>query len=200
MPGSGLILQKQLIILFQFNGGTKMNKLQFMENLRQELKNNKIPDIEEILEEYEEHFAYKLIEGKTEEEIARKLKSPKDIADDYLELSDKKSKPSKDILSKIGIVSLSIPAFPIYIFMWASALVMILAAAAFAVISICLIFKLNIENLIPAIPYLSAFTMGIASIAAAFLFAIISFYIFIYTKQWGKAYFRWCKNIFNGNM
>lgn len=40
----------------------------------------KPPDAGEILEEYEQHFAFKLADGYTEQEIARNLGSPFEIA------------------------------------------------------------------------------------------------------------------------
>ena len=48
-----------------------MNKKEFLDELRKELKKNNVSDIEEIIEEYDNHFNYKLEEGRTKEEIAK---------------------------------------------------------------------------------------------------------------------------------
>ena len=48
-----------------------MTRNQFMEELGRRLKALNVPDAEEILAEYEEHFDFKLEEGKTEEERPR---------------------------------------------------------------------------------------------------------------------------------
>lgn len=53
-----------------------MTKSQFLQALETELKSRRLPDAGEILEEYEQHFAFKLADGYTEQEIARKLGSP----------------------------------------------------------------------------------------------------------------------------
>ena len=57
-----------------------MTNPEFMAALSQELKKRGIADSDDILEEYEQHFAFKLADGYSEEEIAAKLGSPKDLA------------------------------------------------------------------------------------------------------------------------
>ena len=47
-----------------------MTKLDFMTQLAQELKKRGVSDSDDILEEYEQHFAFKLADGYSEEEIA----------------------------------------------------------------------------------------------------------------------------------
>ena len=53
-----------------------MTKSQFLQSLETELKSRRLRDAGEILEEYEQHFSFKLADGYTEQEIARKLGSP----------------------------------------------------------------------------------------------------------------------------
>ena len=57
-----------------------MTKSQFLQALETELKNRRLPDAGEILEEYEQHFAFKLADGYTVQEIARNLGIPFEIA------------------------------------------------------------------------------------------------------------------------
>ena len=40
-----------------------MTKSQFLQSLETELKSRRLPDAGEILEEYEQHFAFKLADG-----------------------------------------------------------------------------------------------------------------------------------------
>lgn len=47
-----------------------MTKSQFLQSLETELKSRRLPDAGEILEEYEQHFSFKLADGYTEQEIA----------------------------------------------------------------------------------------------------------------------------------
>ncbi|MGP7816691.1 HAAS signaling domain-containing protein [Niallia sp. 01092] len=61
-----------------------MNKVQFLNELSSQLKNLKKLEREDILQDYEEHFRFGEEEGKTEEEIAATLGSPKTIAKEIL--------------------------------------------------------------------------------------------------------------------
>jgi hypothetical protein len=62
-----------------------MNKQAFLLALQKELNEKRVSDPGDILQEYEQHFAYKLADGYTEEEIAAKLGSPREIAAQYEE-------------------------------------------------------------------------------------------------------------------
>lgn len=57
-----------------------MTKLEFMSKLASELHKRNIADATDVLEEYEQHFAFKLSDGYSEEEIAARLGSPADLA------------------------------------------------------------------------------------------------------------------------
>ena len=57
-----------------------MTKQEYLAQLKNELKHNDISDEDEILSEYEQHFAFKLADGFSEEEIAAKLGAPAQIA------------------------------------------------------------------------------------------------------------------------
>ena len=57
-----------------------MTKLEFMSKLASELHKRNIADAADVLEEYEQHFASKLADGYSEEEIAARLGSPADLA------------------------------------------------------------------------------------------------------------------------
>ena len=57
-----------------------MKKSEFLDRLSKELTRKNIPDIADILGEYEQHFAFKLADGFSEEEIAAKLGDPDQIA------------------------------------------------------------------------------------------------------------------------
>lgn len=58
----------------------KMNKDQFMKELKEYLAFLKGEDVKDILEDYEEHFAVGKKKKRKESEIAKSLGSPKDIA------------------------------------------------------------------------------------------------------------------------
>ena len=57
-----------------------MNRNEYLSRLKTELKRNNVGESEDIIEEYEQHFAFKLADGFSEEEIAAKLGSPEAVA------------------------------------------------------------------------------------------------------------------------
>ena len=46
-----------------------MTKTEFLTQLGSELQKRNVPDAADVLEEYEQHFAFKLADGYSEEEI-----------------------------------------------------------------------------------------------------------------------------------
>ena len=50
-----------------------MTKHEFMARLASELHKRNVADAADVIEEYEQHFAFKLADGYSEEEIASKL-------------------------------------------------------------------------------------------------------------------------------
>ncbi len=62
---------------------TIMNKNEFLSILTSVLEKNQISDAAEIIEEYEQHFAFKLADGYSEEEIAARLGDPEKLALQY---------------------------------------------------------------------------------------------------------------------
>lgn len=56
-----------------------MNKQEFMRKLRHSISGLSETEKQELLADYEEHFQNAMADGKTEEEIARKLGNPKQI-------------------------------------------------------------------------------------------------------------------------
>lgn len=61
-----------------------MTKSDFLERLAAELKRHHVSEPDEIIDEYREHFAFKLADGYSEEEIATKLGAPGAIAAQYV--------------------------------------------------------------------------------------------------------------------
>ena len=57
-----------------------MKKHEFMTRLANELHKRNVEDAADVLEEYEQHFAFKLADGYSEEEIAAKLGVPEELA------------------------------------------------------------------------------------------------------------------------
>lgn len=60
-----------------------MTKNEFMTTLKQALSQNNVTKIDDIVADYEEHFAHAKAEGKSEDEISKKLGNPETIAKAY---------------------------------------------------------------------------------------------------------------------
>ena len=60
-----------------------MNKLEFLKLLKLELETNGVRNVQDILADYEEHFAHGASKGKSEEEICKGLGSPLTLAKAY---------------------------------------------------------------------------------------------------------------------
>lgn len=175
-----------------------MTKNEYLNELRKELKLNNANDIEDIIAEYDGHFEFKMEEGLTEEEIAKKLSSPKEIAKEYA--SDKNNNDAFNKGLRVSFLSaVSIPMGAIYALIWCSVVVLAGFAISCATLGVCLITTTNIAGLIPYIPYFPALVLGIACLGLAILSAIGTYYMFMYVCRWGKIYIRWCKNVANNS-
>lgn len=174
-----------------------MNKAEFLNELKKTLASNKIEDIDEILSEYEQHFAFKLADGYSEEEIAVKLGDPKALANQFVPDASKsgKSKGSRAVTA-MGLGFADIIAVPLFIVLFAWNIVMGAASVASLTTGVCLITNSNIHALIPNMPYYCAFVFAVLMFALAVLFAVVTLYCYLYFKQLFHAYFRWHKNTF----
>ena len=156
-----------------------MTKTQYLNELRKELKANSVDDIEDIIAEYEEHFDFKAEEGITEEETARKLSSPQEIAAEYGRTAVSVNKFEKSF--KVGgLTLLSLPLSLIYVLMWCSVALLGIFALVCTTAGFCLITRANIAGLIPYMPYFSSFITGIALLGLAILSAVGAVYTFMY--------------------
>jgi len=176
-----------------------MNKSEFMQILNKELINNKVNDIDEILTEFEEHFAYKLEEGRSEEEVIRKIGNPVDIAKDYLNTSKTEKRPNKAVL-KVGLVLIDFWVYLMFLLFWLSVFVLGVFTITLCVLGVLLITSANLYHLLPSMPYISSLILGISALALMVVSGIGTIHLSLYVKQWHKAYQRYRKNLLNNNI
>jgi uncharacterized membrane protein len=171
-----------------------MTRSEYLFQLENELKQSNIADAEEILSEYEQHFAFKLADGFTEEEIAAKLNTPKSVASQFESLNIQRM-PGGRVFPKIALSFMAILESLLSILFFAWVVVIAAASIAFIVIGFCLVARLNIAGLFPNMPYLTAFLAGVVFFALAVLLFIAAWYFLAYLKQAIKASVRWHKNM-----
>ena len=169
-----------------------MTKKEFMEKLAKELKARGMADAADIEEEYEQHFAFKLADGYSEEEIAAKLGDPAKLAAQFGAESAPTGRGGKkaavvtgflDIVTVLGFIALA-----------AFALVLAAAAIGFAAVGVSLITKASLCGVIPAMPYGSAVILGVASLAFAVLTGIGCAWYTAFVRQSMRAFCRFQSN------
>lgn len=174
-----------------------MTKNEYLNQLKDALKKKNIADAEDILLEYEQHFAFKLADGFSEEEIAAKLAPAQTIAEQFGSITDAKNRRLGFLKAGLSFVVLFEIMFYILFFAWIA--VIAGASVASAAIGVCLIGRLNIAGLIPYMPYGGALIWGVAFLALSLLLLVAAYYCFAYAEQIIKANARWRKNMLSAN-
>jgi len=172
---------------------TIMNKNEFLSILTSVLEKNQISDAAEIIEEYEQHFAFKLADGYSEEEIAARLGDPEKLALQYEK--ELLSVPKQSgILTKIGLGFADIFAGLFFLLLAACGVVIAAAAIAFAAVGVCMILGVSPYALIPSIPYWCGAMIGVASAALGVLAAAGCIYYWALIRQLIKSFGRFRHN------
>lgn len=172
-----------------------MTRSEFMETLTAELKHNHVADPDEIIEEYKQHFAFKLADGYSEEEIAAKLGDPKDIAAQY-DSAPAEKKGGKKVAAVIGLGVTDFFFGVLCILLYAWEIVMGVVVIAFGTLSVCLIGELGRFPFfsVPAMPYHCAIILGIAFAALSILSIVGTVYFFAFIRQFMRSFGRFHQN------
>jgi len=171
-----------------------MTKNEFMNRLKSELNKRNVSDFADIIEEYEQHFNYKMADGYSEEEIAAKLGDPIALAAQFGESDTPEQKSGNKPFVIAGLCVLDLFAAMFYILLAAWEIVMAAAGIAFAGVSVCLLFNTNVANLIPSMPYPCAALLGIALLALSALAGVGCVYYFGFLRQLFRAFCRFQHN------
>ena len=179
-----------------------MNKHTYLSELSGRLKSHNVAEIDEIIAEYDEHFVRKMADGYSEEEIAAKLGKPEEIALQFAAAGSKtENKKTNKVLVGIGLFFSDLFVIPFTILMYAWMAVLGVTSIATAVYGIGLIIRpLLPENILimPHMPYAGGAIWGVTMIAFGLLAAFATIYFGALTRQMGRVYRRWHKNMFSG--
>ena len=175
-----------------------MNKKDYLIALRMELERRNVPDLEEIIEEYDEHFRFKLADGYAESEIAVKLGPPERIAAQFESEEEEETYKKAGLGRKLLSCFVCIPEIIAGIVFLAWDIVIAAAAIAFTGLGVALAAQLDWTGIIPEMPYRSALVFGICAFALAVLVGCAAFYCFAFLKQSIKSRARWHKNLVSG--
>lgn len=171
-----------------------MTREQFLSKLADELKRMKAADAGDILSEYEQHFAFRAADGRSEEEIAAKLGDPAMLAAQFE--GGREEKPGRGvraaILAGLGLTDLFAGMCFVLLIAWGIAMAALsLACLALAV---CLFAGLNVASLIPPMPYWIGAVYGLSSCALAALVAAGCVYYAAFVRQLTRFYRRFHRN------
>lgn len=171
-----------------------MTKTEFLSTLESALHKNGVRDASDILAEYEEHFAFKLADGFSQEEIAAKLGRPEELAAQFGAERPGEKRRGHRFLTGLGLGFTDFFASCCFVLLWAWELVMAAATVAFGVLAVCLLFDMNIRFLIPAMPYWCSAIFGAGFAALTVLAACGSIYFAAWLRQLMRAFARFNHN------
>lgn len=178
-----------------------MNKQAFLAGLEKELKEKNVADLGDIIAEYEQHFAYKLADGYSEEEIAAKLGSPEEIAAQYAESASPGApgaQGGRRAVLKTGLVFSGLFAGMLWLVLALAVFAVGVFSAACAAVGLALILKINVASLLPEMPYFGALLFGLSCLFLAVLSFAGTLVCALYLSAWTRRYLSWQKSLLSG--
>ena len=173
-----------------------MTKQEYLTELKNELKRNGIPEPEDIVSEYDQHFRFKLADGYSEEEIANKLASPEAIASQFAGIrGEKKRTGSRKTALVLWLTLMGVFEVILYVAFLAFIAGLFCASLVPAALGVELIAGMNYMNILPPMPYGGAVIMGISLSALAVMLFLFGIYCFAYLRQMIRASLRWRRNL-----
>ena len=158
------------------------------------LHKRNVSDAADVVEEYEQHFAFKLEDGYPEEEIAAKLGDPIALAAQFGEAGTPGKSGGGKQFVVAGLCLVDVVAGLFFLLLAAWGIVMAAAALAFAVLAVCLVGGWNPGNLIPAIPYGCGFMLALSLVPLSVLFGTGCFYYATFLRRLVRAFSRFQHN------
>lgn len=171
-----------------------MTRNEFMEKQTEELRRRRVGDAAEVAEEYEQHFAFKLADGYSEEEIAARLGDPAALAAQF----EPQSKPPR---RSAGLTRLWLSIVDLFfgiltVFLGAFGVVLGACVVAFGATGICLIGGLERLPMVslPSMPLWCGIILGLSLLGLAALSAVGCVWFFAFWRQTFRAYGRFRQN------
>jgi uncharacterized membrane protein len=174
---------------------TAMTKTEFMAELGKGLRKNGVGESGEILGEYEAHFAYKLADGYSEEEIAAKLGDPAELARQFEKQAAPEKHGGRAFAAAVGLSLIDISAALCFAVLWAWEIAMATISPSCLAVAVCLIGDLRGEHIqLPVMPYGCGLIFGVCLAALAVLAAVGCIYIASFLCRLMRAFARFNRN------
>lgn len=173
-----------------------MTKTEFLNCLSSELKKRNIADFADILEEYEQHFIFKLSDGYSEEEVAKKLGDPKILAAQFEPCDGEKNKNNKN-LNLLWLLWVDLFFGLFFILLIAFGLVLVSSAISFFAVGLALLFNMGSLPFVtlPSMPYWCGAILGLSLVSLGVLSVTGSVWFFAFIRQIFRSYKRFHQNI-----
>ena len=174
-----------------------MKKNEFLTKLDSELKKRNVRDAADITAEYEQHFAFKLADGYSEEEIAAKLGDPVLLAAQFDALPEGRA-GGRGVLAiaGLGVVDVAFGLFSILLFAFGVVMAGFSLACGLVAVGLLTGVRAWIFAWIPTLPYGCAAVLGISAAALAVLSAAGTVWFFGFWKRLLRAFGRFHRNVY----
>ena len=180
-----------------------MTKNEYLALLALELNKRNIRDVEEILSEYEQHFAFKLSDGYTETEIASRLESPLEIAAQFSGEEETAGTEPKTVHAQkkinrgliivgLGFAALLLAMVIVPLYLWTLSLAM--GAVGLVAGGGAIGAGMLPGGLAPPMPFPAQLIFGLAIIALGVLLFIGALIFLRLTSQLCRAFARFSQN------
>ncbi|MGI5907208.1 MAG: DUF1700 domain-containing protein [Christensenellales bacterium] len=178
-----------------------MNKEQYLGALRKALCAKRVEDIDEIISEYDEHFARKLSDGYSEEEIAARLEKPEIIAGQFViePGDDPHKRRGANVFIKTGVIFLDIILVVLDAVLYAFIAVLGAIAAGLAAAGVCVAAGGGFFPM-PVMPAAARVLVGVSALGLSGLVAVGTIYYALFVTQVNRAYFRWHRGVLTGRI
>lgn len=171
-----------------------MTKNEYLSQLISELKKNDIADAVDIVSEYEQHFAFKMADGFSEEEISAKLGDPVALAAQFERRADTKQFRGRKVTTVVGLVFADMFAGLFFALLFAWEVIMAVFSLSCAALAVCLFGGIKVYMLIPPIPYWCGAVFGLSFTALAVLTVTGCVYFAAFVRQLMRSYGRFHHN------
>ena len=175
-----------------------MNKQQYTDQLRALLEAEQVPDVEDILAEYEQHFLMKLSDGFSEEEIAARLESPAAIAEQYAAQQQSESVRTVKRKPLLGPAMALLDVFAAIsgLLLWICVPVLGALAAGSVTLGACMAAGYTFS--FAPMPRYGSLLFGLIFTAMGVLSGAGTVYCVIYFRSLCRKYLRWHKRVLHG--
>lgn len=170
-----------------------MTRNEYLSRLRAALLERHVSDEEEIVNEYADHFSFKLADGFSEEEIAVRLGTPETLAAQFEPGTARPASAGK-VPTVIALCFADLFVFCFFVLLFAWTLVLAALAISCVAIAISLLTGTTLHGILPPIPYWCGAVFAVTLLALAVLSLAGCIYYTAFVRQLLRSYLRWHHN------